>query len=117
MTLLKILVLCAAILLTGSQIFASHWEWGLKTGIVRSRAGFSHDLPYITLAPIDEFALGSYFSFFFIKNFETNIRMIGKNIKPAMFKDSYIIKIPVGILYFRFSIKPTGLITEIDSKI
>jgi len=68
MTLLKILVLCAAILLTGSQIFASHWEWGFKTGIVRSRAGFSHDLPYITLAPIDEFTLGSYLSFFFIKD-------------------------------------------------
>lgn len=64
----KTLALGVLILLVGSQIFASQWEFGLKAGMIRSKAGISRDLPYITVGPINELTLGSYLSYFFIKD-------------------------------------------------
>lgn len=64
----KILALSAFILIVGSQIFASQLEWGLKAGIVRSKASFSNDLPYITVESLDAFSVGSFLSFFFIED-------------------------------------------------
>ncbi|UCE39901.1 MAG: PorT family protein [Candidatus Aminicenantes bacterium] len=64
----KALAFGVALLLVGSLIFASQWEWGLKGGIVRSKAGFSHDLPYITIENLNTFSIGSFLSFFFVKN-------------------------------------------------
>ena len=56
------------ILLMGSQIFANQWEWGLKAGIIRSKANFSRDLPYITVESLNAFSVGSFLSLFFIKD-------------------------------------------------
>lgn len=67
-TLWKTLVLCVCVLLAASQIFASDWEFGLKAGMVRSKASFSRELLYITLDPLSELCLGSFLSFFFIKD-------------------------------------------------
>jgi len=67
-TLCKGTVLCLFVLLAGSQIFAAEWEWGLKAGMVRSKASFSRDLPYTTLESIHGFSIGSFLSFFFIKD-------------------------------------------------
>jgi hypothetical protein len=64
----KTLVLSAVIVLVGCQIFASQWEWGLKAGIVRSKAGLPQDIPNITIGPLNELSLGSYLSYFFIKD-------------------------------------------------
>ncbi len=110
------LVLSAAIFLAGSQIFASQWEWGFKTGIVRSKAGFSHDLPYITLGPINELSLGSYLSYFFIKDQlglqpEINYSVIGFDVLEedlgqevsSKYKISYV-EIPFLIAY-RFPLR------------
>ena len=52
----------------GSQIFANQWEWGLKAGIIRSKANFSRDLPYITVESLNAFSVGSFLSLFFIKD-------------------------------------------------
>jgi hypothetical protein len=60
-------VLGLCVLFMGSQVLASaQWEWGLKSGIVRSKAWFSSDLPFITLESLNSFSIGSYFSWFFI---------------------------------------------------
>jgi hypothetical protein len=64
----KTLAFGVVFLLMGSMVFASQWEWGLKGGIVRSKAGFSRDLPYITIENLDTFSIGSFLSFFFVKN-------------------------------------------------
>jgi len=64
----KNLALSVLILLMGSQIFANQWEWGLKAGIIRSKANFSRDLPYITVESLNAFSVGSFLSLFFIKD-------------------------------------------------
>lgn len=113
--LFKTLVLSAAIVLMGSQIVASQWEWGFKAGILRSEADFSHNLPFITLGPIDELSFGSYLSYFFIKGqlglqpeinysvkgFDVLEEDLGQDVS-SKYKISYI-EIPVLIAY-RFPI-------------
>jgi len=110
------LVLSAVILLVGSQIFASQWEWGLKAGIVRSEAGFSRDLPYTYVESLNAFSAGSFLSFFFIKDqfgvqpeinysvkgFDILEEDLGQEIS-SKYKISYI-EIPVLIAY-RFPLK------------
>lgn len=120
----KILVLIALHLLVGNRIFASHWEWGFKSGIVRSKAGFSRDIPYITLDSLDAFSVGSYISFFFfgdqlgiqpeinysVKGFDAVEEDLGEEIS-SKYKISYF-EIPVLIAYrfpLRGSMKP-GLV-------
>jgi hypothetical protein len=112
----KTLMVCIFILLVGSQIFAFHWEWGFKTGIVRSKAGFSRDLPYITIGPINELSLGSYLSYFFIKDqlglqpeinyaikgFDVLEEDLGQEVS-SKYKISYV-EIPVLIAY-RFPLR------------
>ena len=60
------LVLMAAVLIVGNQVFASQWEWGFKTGIMQSKANFSFDLPYTTVGSLNAFSVGSFLSYFFI---------------------------------------------------
>ena len=62
----KILMLSVTILIAGSFGIASQWEWGLKTGLVRSKANFSRDLPYATVGPLNAFSVGAFLSNFFI---------------------------------------------------
>jgi hypothetical protein len=112
----KTLVLCVTIMIVGNQLIASEWEFGLKAGIVRSKAHFSRDLPYITLEPIDEFCFGSFLSFMFVgKNLgvqpEINYSVKGFDVVEtdqgqtisSQYKISYI-EIPVLISY-RFPLK------------
>ena len=110
------LVLSVVILLVGNQIFASQWEWGLKAGIVRSKADFSKDLPYITVESLDAFSVGSFLSFFLIddnfgiqpelnysiKGFDVVEEDLGEKIS-SKYKISTI-EIPV-LLAYRFPLK------------
>jgi hypothetical protein len=59
-------VLIAAVLIVGNQVFASQWEWGIKAGIMQSKANFSQDLPYISVGSLNAFSVGSFLSYFFI---------------------------------------------------
>ncbi len=112
----KVLALGVFLLLVGNQVLASQSEWGLKTGIVRSRAGFSGDLPYINIESLNTFSLGAFVSFFFIKNqlgiqpeihysikgFDVVEEDLGQEIS-SKYKISYI-EIPVLIAY-KFPLK------------
>lgn len=113
---LKTFLLSAVILLAGSQIFASDLELGLKAGIVRSKACFTRDLPYTFVESLNAFSVGSFLSFFFIKNqfgiqpeinysvkgFDIVEEDIGQEIS-SKYKISYI-EIPVLISY-RFPLR------------
>jgi len=115
-TLRKALALGVFLLLGGSQIFASHLEWGLKTGIIQSKAGFSYDLPYVKIESLNAFSVGAFLSSFFIKNqlgiqpeihyavkgFDVVEEDLGQEIS-SKYKISYI-EIPVLIAY-RFPLK------------
>jgi hypothetical protein len=123
-TIGKALMLYASILLMGSQLFSSEWEFGVKAGMVRSEAGFSRALPYITLEPINELSFGTFLSYFFIKDQlglqpEINYSTKGFDVVEtdqgqeisSRYKISYI-EIPVLISYrfpLRGSFKP-GLV-------
>ena len=112
----KALLMSVAVLFVGSQIFAARWEWGLKAGFARSRAGFSQDLPFITLDSLDAFSVGVFSSNFFIsdrlgiqpefnytiKGFDVLEEDLGEEIS-SKYKISYF-EIPVLITY-RFPLK------------
>ena len=104
-------VLCAFFLLAGSPLYSYELEWGMKTGIVRSMAVISRDLPGITIHSIDELSFGSFISFFFIgdqlglqpevyysvKGFDAQEMDQGQVIS-SKYKISYI-KIPLLVSY------------------
>lgn len=115
-TLGKTFVLYAFILLLGSLLFSSEWEFGLKAGVARSKAGFSRALPYITMEPLNELSFGPFLSCFFIGNQLGIQPEINYSIKgfdavetdqgqkvSSKYKISYI-EIPVLISY-RFPLK------------
>jgi hypothetical protein len=120
----KTLVLGLAVLTAGSLGLASRWEWGLKTGLVRSRAYFSRDLPYATVGSLNAPCVGVFLSNFFIdgqlgiqpelnyvvKGFDVLEEDLGQEIS-SQYKVSYF-EIPVLIAYripMRGRIKP-GLV-------
>ena len=112
----KRLALGVFVLFIGNQIFASDWEWGIKTGIVRSKADFSIDLPYLTVESLNTFSVGTYISYFFlwdqlgiqpevhysIKGFDIVEQDRGQEIS-SQYRISYI-EVPVLISY-KFPLK------------
>jgi hypothetical protein len=108
---LKTLVLSMAILIAGSLGFASRWEWGFKTGFVRSQSHFSRDLPYAEVQSLNAFSIGAFLSNFFIndrlgiqpeihysvKGFDIIEEDLGEEIS-SRYKISYF-EIPVLIAY------------------
>jgi len=54
-------------LFAGQELLARDIEWGLKTGITRSRAILSQDLPGATITPLNTFSFGSHFAIYFVK--------------------------------------------------
>ena len=118
------LALGVFLLLAGNRVLASQSEWGLKTGIIRSKANFSYDLPYIDIETLNAFSVGAFFSSFFVKNqlgiqpeihysikgFDVVEEDLGQEIS-SKYKISYI-EIPVLIAYkfpLRGRLKP-GLV-------
>lgn len=105
------LVMSVVILFVGCPIFAAQWEWGLKSGFVRSKAEFSHDLPFITFDSLDALSVGVFFANFFIhdrlgiqpelnytiKGFDVLEEDLGEKIS-SRYKISYF-EIPVLITY------------------
>ena len=65
---LGIIIFGLLFLTVGNRLFSYDWELGFKTGIMRSKAELSRDLPGIQIGTINEFHIGSFLSFFFIKN-------------------------------------------------
>jgi hypothetical protein len=112
----KVLVLGVFILIFGNQIFASDWELGIKAGLVRSKAEFSLDLPYLAVESLNTFSVGSYISYFFlwdqlgiqpeihysVKGFDIVEQDLGQEIS-SQYRISYI-EVPVLISY-KFPLK------------
>jgi hypothetical protein len=61
-------LLIILILMTDNKLLSYEWEWGLMTGIMHSQADISRDLPGINMAAIDEFSIGSFMSFYIIRD-------------------------------------------------
>jgi hypothetical protein len=109
-------LLITSLFVLSNQISAFQWEWGLKTGMVQSKAGLSSDLPYTAVDSLNAFPLGSFLSFFFVedqlgiqpeihysvKEFEILEEDLGQEIS-SKYKISYI-EIPVLIAY-RFPLR------------
>lgn len=111
-----LLLFSLPVLLAGNLLSASGWEFGIRTGLTRSKAAISRDLPFLTVEPLDEISFSSFLSFFFagdgfgiqpeigysVKGFGVAETDRGEEIITE-YKISYI-EIPVLIAY-RFPLK------------
>ena len=56
------------VLVAGQELLAGDIEWGLKTGITRSKANISQNLPGATITPLKTYSFSSHIAIFFVKD-------------------------------------------------